>query len=376
VNLQLGNILYGFFVFVIGSCFGSFFKLIVDRYRTEHSFVSRPSHCQHCKKNLEWWQNIPVVSFLLLKGKCYFCKEKFDASCLYAELTTGFICLILFITAIVRKQSMAEICLLLSFSLVLILLSMFDLKHRTIPHFISYTAIIILILASSIMNKSILSLFKALGIAFIFLDSLYFLATLIKRYRLEINSICIPLLLWTIYYFFFEYVFFIAVAITIYYLLINQKFSNKVLIPCWILVISLVSFQTYRLIFSGFEFDRLIIFYSGIGLIYFGCEIIYYFISLLFSKEEETEVKDETKEGVTIGGGDITVFALISIFLGNKGAFLTLFIASLLASVSHFTIRVAGDRLKIPKEKYSQYVPFVPFLTIACFIIIITINGK
>ena len=99
-----------------------------------------------------------------------------------------------------------------------------------------------------------------------------------------------------------------------------------------------------------------------------------YFISLFFSKEEE--VKDDLQEGITIGGGDITVFALISIFLGNKGGFLTLFIASLLASISHFTVRVASDRLKIPEEKYSQYVPFVPFLTIACFIIIITINGK
>ncbi len=374
------QILYSLFAFILGSCFGSFFKVVVDRHGKEGYFIGKPSHCLSCKTNLSWWQNIPIISYFLLKGKCHFCKASIDPECFYSELIVGLFSATLYLTGVARNQNIGEIALLLFFFLTLILLSMFDLKHRTIPHFISYTAITIIILISSILGKPIPSLFKNLGIAFIFLDSLYVVTTVLKRFKLEFNSICIPLLLWTIYYFFFDYKFFIAVSILIFYLLIRQKIPVLMLLTFWALLIMLVGFQVYRLIFSGFQFDKLFSFFSGIGIIYFACEIVYYYLCLFFpqilQEDEEAESTGSESTEITIGGGDITTFALISIFLGNKGAFLTLFSASLLATISHFTIRAIGPYLKIPKEKHSQYVPFVPFLTIACFIIIITINGK
>ena len=65
-----------FWICIFGLCFGSFFNVVILRSLAGESIVFPPSKCPKCGNKLLWWHNIPILSFILLKGKCYFCKEK------------------------------------------------------------------------------------------------------------------------------------------------------------------------------------------------------------------------------------------------------------------------------------------------------------
>ena len=63
------------FVFIIGLCIGSFLNVVILRALSEESIVFPASKCPKCQNPLKWWHNIPVLSYILLGGKCAFCKE-------------------------------------------------------------------------------------------------------------------------------------------------------------------------------------------------------------------------------------------------------------------------------------------------------------
>ncbi|MBI3590116.1 MAG: prepilin peptidase [Candidatus Melainabacteria bacterium] len=363
----------GSLIFVIASCLGSFFKVVVDRYESNESFIFRPSCCFHCKKNLSWWQNIPIVSFLLLGGRCFFCKTKIDVYCFYSEVVTAFAALAVFVAGWTKNDCYREITVALVFTMVLILLSMFDLKHRIIPHTITYSAIIFILISRFFLHRETLYLsFAHLGIAFIFMDLLYFFSTLIKRFKLNINLVSIPLIIWLVFFHFNQSIYFIFIPLISYFLLAKLKINSKLSMASWLILLLVLLYQFYKLFFLEHNIEKLHFLFTGVGIIYFVCEILIYFFNS-FSNKDKEEVSQPDNTKVTIGGGDITVFALISVFLGFKTAFLTLFIASFLAIISHFTIRAVEASTKSSKEKHSQYIPFVPFLSVACFIIMITI---
>jgi len=87
-------ILYAFF-FLIGSCFGSFTNVVVDRLPQRKSLLHPPSHCDHCHKRIATYDLIPVFSFLFLKGKCRYCKHKLPVRVFLVELISGLACLYL-----------------------------------------------------------------------------------------------------------------------------------------------------------------------------------------------------------------------------------------------------------------------------------------
>jgi len=78
-----------FFSFVIGSVFGSFFAMVIDRLPQGLSLLFPGSHCGNCERSLHSWELIPIVSFLALAGRCRLCGEKIPKFCLYTELLTG-----------------------------------------------------------------------------------------------------------------------------------------------------------------------------------------------------------------------------------------------------------------------------------------------
>lgn len=353
-------------VLTISASLGSFFKVIVDRYGTQESLIFKSSHCPSCKTKLYWWHNIPIISFLILRGKCFFCKTKIDIYCFYSELVTAIIALLLLTSSLIKNEGFLEIAGTLTFAMVLILLSMLDIKHKIVPHTITYLAIIFILIFQIIgRNIPITTVFANLGIAFLFMDFLYILSTLIKKFELETSLISIPLFIWSIIYLVNQKIYFIFIAILFYLLVLRLKISNNTPLIFWLVLFLLVPFQCYKLALINYNLTNLILYFCGIGIIYFVCEIFYYFIILFFVTKGTSLHDKTTNQSITIGGGDITVFVLISVFLGYKLAFLTLFAASLLALISHFTMR---------KQDLKQ-ISFVPFLAMASFIIIITING-
>ena len=77
-----------FWVCVVGLCLGSFFNVVILRSLSNESIVFPASKCPKCNHKLYFWHNIPVISYILLGGKCYFCKEKISIQYPLVELLT------------------------------------------------------------------------------------------------------------------------------------------------------------------------------------------------------------------------------------------------------------------------------------------------
>lgn len=83
-------------VFITGLCIGSFLNVVILRTLSEESIVFPASKCPKCQNPLKWWHNIPVFSYIFLRGKCAFCKEHISIQYPIIELLTGIIYTLLF----------------------------------------------------------------------------------------------------------------------------------------------------------------------------------------------------------------------------------------------------------------------------------------
>lgn len=79
------------YVFVIGLCIGSFLNVVVLRGLSDESIILPPSHCTKCNHKLAWYDNIPILSYLILRGRCRYCNEKISPQYPIVELLTGLI---------------------------------------------------------------------------------------------------------------------------------------------------------------------------------------------------------------------------------------------------------------------------------------------
>ncbi len=80
---------------ILGLTLGSFYNVCILRYLSETSIVSPPSHCPSCKHPLSWWENIPVLSYVLLMGKCRSCKTSISLQYPLVELLSGGLAMLL-----------------------------------------------------------------------------------------------------------------------------------------------------------------------------------------------------------------------------------------------------------------------------------------
>ena len=119
-----------FIFFILGTIIGSYINVVVLRYKTGRSSVSGRSQCFSCSKTLNWYELIPIFSFLFLKGKCLGCDSKISPQYIIVELITGFIYL-----GITWKIGFSAILPLYLFAAsVLIAISIYDFKHKIIPN--------------------------------------------------------------------------------------------------------------------------------------------------------------------------------------------------------------------------------------------------
>ena len=73
---------------ILGLVFGSFLNVIIHRLPKEESIIYPPSQCPYCKTNIEWYHNIPVLSFIKLKGKSFCCNQKISLTYPIVEITS------------------------------------------------------------------------------------------------------------------------------------------------------------------------------------------------------------------------------------------------------------------------------------------------
>ncbi len=84
--MQIYNII---FFFIIGSFLASFYNVVAKRIPNNESIIKPRSHCDKCKHILKWYDLIPILSFIFLKGRCRYCKEKISFLNLFGEVTLG-----------------------------------------------------------------------------------------------------------------------------------------------------------------------------------------------------------------------------------------------------------------------------------------------
>jgi leader peptidase (prepilin peptidase)/N-methyltransferase len=85
------------FIFAFGCCIGSFLNVVVYRLPRDKSLISPPSSCPACDKHIRFYDNVPLVSWLLLGRKCRYCKTPISPRYFLVELLTGLVFLGLFI---------------------------------------------------------------------------------------------------------------------------------------------------------------------------------------------------------------------------------------------------------------------------------------
>ncbi len=123
----------GFFVLIFGLCIGSFLNVCICRIPRQKSIVSPPSSCPKCGNGIKWFDNIPLVSYVLLRGKCRFCKEKISAQYFIVELLTGVLLLLLYFKFGVSIKFFIYSLLFTIF----IVVSFIDIEWMLIPDFFS-----------------------------------------------------------------------------------------------------------------------------------------------------------------------------------------------------------------------------------------------
>ena len=135
-------------VFIAGLIFGSFLNVLIHRLPLSISlFNPVSSFCPHCSYSIKWYENIPIVSYLLLKGQCSSCSERISMTYPIVELLTAGVTLLIF----QKQPSNYEFFLLLGIFYTLIVLSFIDFKYQSVPSYLLIIVVIFTLLVGDTM---------------------------------------------------------------------------------------------------------------------------------------------------------------------------------------------------------------------------------
>jgi len=147
---------FEFFIFVLGAVVGSFLNVIIHRLPEEKSIVFPASHCPKCRHAIRLYDNIPLISYLILKGRCRDCSEAISLRYPLVELLTAILSLLTFWKFGLSIQYLCAFTFVCS----LIAITFIDLDHQIIPDVISLPGIPIFFLAAVfVMDLRILDAF-------------------------------------------------------------------------------------------------------------------------------------------------------------------------------------------------------------------------
>ena len=130
---------YSIIFFLFGDSVGSFLNVLIDRLPAGESLLSPPSHCPACDRPLARRDMVPIISYLILKGRCRYCKVSIPQRLLWVELGTG----TLFILFYLYYGLCWELALAIVYSCFFIALFVIDLDRRILPNKIVYPGIVL-----------------------------------------------------------------------------------------------------------------------------------------------------------------------------------------------------------------------------------------
>ncbi len=310
------------FFFCFGAIIGSFLNVCIVRMPHEKSIVWPGSHCVHCQALIPWYDNIPLLSCLILRGQCRFCHKRISSRYFLVEFLTGSFFVFFYHYYHLNWVLLPYLVLLCG----LIVATFIDIEHRIIPDEISLGGIVVgLIFSVMIPGMHDFSL-TSLWSGRIFMRILYGA---------------------------------LAFAALIEYLIDNKKKSEDqfedlvimIMVGIAIGIELLLSFflpslqtRTPEIAAHLLSLDASLIgFLSGGGLIY----AMGLLGNWLFKKE-------------SMGGGDVKLLAMIGSFLGWQMALLTFFVAPFFGAVVGVIVKLRT------KSSVIAYGPFLALASMIC----------
>ena len=130
-------------IFTYGILIGSFLNVCIYRIPREESIAFPSSHCPTCNTSLKWYDNIPVVSYISLKGRCRYCSTKISSQYPIIEFFNA----IIYLTLFYKFNLSIDFIFYAFISSTLIVITMIDLKEMIIPDSLVITLLILSILA-------------------------------------------------------------------------------------------------------------------------------------------------------------------------------------------------------------------------------------
>lgn len=132
-------------ILFLGALVGSFLNVVILRMNTGRSVVHGRSRCARCDRTLSWYELIPVLSFIGLRGKCRTCKASVSFQYPFVELLTMITIGTLYATVVVRSGFMTFSWISFLFAsvvaCVLIVLVVYDIRHKILPNMLVYLLI-------------------------------------------------------------------------------------------------------------------------------------------------------------------------------------------------------------------------------------------
>jgi leader peptidase (prepilin peptidase)/N-methyltransferase len=143
------EIIASIFVLVLGLIIGSFSNVCIYRIPRNESLIRPGSHCPKCNQPIKFYDNIPLVSFIILKGKCRYCKEKISWQYPLVEFLTAVLYLLLFL----RYGLQLVTFVYMFFCSALIIITFIDLKENIIPDVLSLPLLLLGFLMSFFLKN-------------------------------------------------------------------------------------------------------------------------------------------------------------------------------------------------------------------------------
>lgn len=162
--------------FIYALMIGSFLNVVIYRVPKEKSLITTGSHCLSCKNKLKWYHNIPLFSWLFLRGKCFFCKEKISIQYPIIELLTA----LLGVATYYHFQEFSFQSIMVFGSLsTLLALSIIDIKYKMVPDSLNFLALGFALFSTM---PDFITTFKSLSVIITFMGGFILLKYLMEYF--------------------------------------------------------------------------------------------------------------------------------------------------------------------------------------------------
>jgi len=135
----LSLVLFG----IVGAAVGSFLNIVADRVPSKQSLVRPPSHCPECSRRLSVFELLPIISYLVLRGRCRTCGARIPSRVLWVEIATG----LLYVLLLALSGFSWRLLLNTIWASLLICFFVIDIEHRIVPNVMVLPASVLALLA-------------------------------------------------------------------------------------------------------------------------------------------------------------------------------------------------------------------------------------